>query len=140
VWALLVAEKTSPEALALSEKNSLQAKKNIHYPRLGPGGYDKAKEKFRKMEEQGVAAGNTKVMKLRPRIKRWVFARNTKESGSSIKFAKPETEQAVSRILKYSKEREKGLFTPSSERDELSLGLGNPEHTRRVRGIGKLTT
>jgi hypothetical protein len=77
---------------------------------------------------------------LRPRIKLWVFARNTKESGSSIKFAKSETEQAVSRILKYSEDRKKGLFTPSRERDELSLGLGNPEHTCLVRGIGKLTT
>jgi hypothetical protein len=79
-------------------------------------------------------------MKLRPRIKRWVFARNTEESDSSIKFAKSETEHAMSRILKYSEDREKSLFTPSKERDELSLGLGNPEHTGRVRGIGKLTT
>jgi hypothetical protein len=46
----------------------------------------------------------------------------------------------VLRILKYSEDREKGLFTPSRERDELSLGLGNPEHTGRVRGIGKLMT
>jgi hypothetical protein len=61
------------------------------------------------------------------------------ESGSTIKFAKPETEQAVSRILKYSEDREKGSFTPSRERDKLTLGLGNPEHTGRVRGIGKLT-
>jgi hypothetical protein len=91
MWALLVAEKTSPEALALSEKNSLRVKKNIHYPRLGPGGYDKAEEKFRKMEDYVVAAGNTKVMKLRPCVKRWVFARNTEESGSTIKFAKPKT-------------------------------------------------
>jgi hypothetical protein len=44
------------------------------------------------MEEQVVAAGNTKVTKLRPRIKRWVFARNMEESGSSIKFAKSGTE------------------------------------------------
>jgi hypothetical protein len=35
-WALLMAEKTSPEALARSAKNNLQAKKNVHHPRLGP--------------------------------------------------------------------------------------------------------
>jgi hypothetical protein len=51
MWALLVAEKTSPKALALSAKNILRAKKNIHCPRLGPGGYDNVEEKFRKMEE-----------------------------------------------------------------------------------------
>jgi hypothetical protein len=140
MWALLVAEKTSPEALTLSEKNSLQAKKNIHHPRLGPGGYDGKEEMFRKMEAEAVAAGNTKVAKLRPRTKHWVFARNMEQSGSSLKFAKPETEEAVSRILKYPKDREKGSFTASRERDELSLGLGNPEHTGSVKGIGKLTT
>jgi hypothetical protein len=94
----------------------------------------------RKMEAEVVAAGNTKVAKLRSRTKRWVFARNTKLSGSSLKFAKPKTEEAVPRILKYSEDREKGSFTASRERDELNLGLGNPEHTGRVRGIGKLMT
>jgi hypothetical protein len=49
MWALLVAEKTSPKALDLSEKNILRAKKNTHYPCLGPGGYDKVEEKFKKM-------------------------------------------------------------------------------------------
>ena len=140
IWALLVAEKTAPESLALSEKNSLQAKKNIHHPRLGPGGYEGKEEMFRKMEEEAVAAGNTKVMKLKPRTKRWLFARNLEESGSSLKFAKPETEEAVSRIMKYSEDIEKGSFTPSREKDELSLGLGNPEHPGRVRGLGKHKT
>jgi hypothetical protein len=40
---LLMAEKTSPAALAKSAQNSQQGKKNHHHPRLGPGGY-KAKE------------------------------------------------------------------------------------------------
>jgi hypothetical protein len=62
------------------------------------------------------------------------------ESGSSLKFAKSETIEAVSRILKYAEDKEKGTFTPSRERDELSLALGNPEHTGHVRGLGKLTT
>jgi hypothetical protein len=53
------------------------------------------------------------------------------ESGSSLKFAKLETTEAVSRILKYDEGNEKGTFTPSRERGELSLGLGNPEHIGR---------
>ena len=43
-------------------------------------------------------------------------------------FNKSETQEAVSRILKYAEDKEKGSFNPSRERDELSLGLGNKEH------------
>ena len=32
------------------------------------------------------------------------------------------------------------MLNPSRERDELSLGLGNNEHTGRTRGLGKRTT
>lgn len=85
------------------------------------------------------AAENTIVMKLRPRIRRWIYARSEDTSGSSLKFSKSETIEAVSKILKYAKEKEKGTFTPCREKDELSLRLGNPEHTGRVRGLGKLT-
>jgi len=42
------------------------------------------------------------------------------------------------RILKYAEDNEKGTFTPSRERDELSLGLENPEYIDRTRGLGKL--
>jgi hypothetical protein len=59
---------------------------------------------------------------------------------SDLKFVEPETEEAVSRILKYVEDAENDTFTPSRERDELSLGLGNPEHTGRTRGLGKLVT
>ena len=44
------------------------------------------------------------------------------------------------RILKYAEDNEKGTFTPSRERDELSLGLENKEHTGRTRGLGKRMT
>jgi len=42
--------------------------------------------------------------------------------------------------MKYSEDIEKGSFTPSREKDELSLGLGNPEHIGHVRGLGKHKT
>jgi hypothetical protein len=44
------------------------------------------------------------------------------------------------KILKYGEEKLQGSFKPSRERDELSLALGNPEHTGRVGGIGKRMT
>jgi hypothetical protein len=43
-------------------------------------------------------------------------------------------------MMKYDEDMEKGTFVPSRERDELSLGLGNPEHPGRTRRLGKQTT
>jgi hypothetical protein len=61
-------------------------------------------------------------------------------SGSSLKFAKPETEEVVSKILKLAEDKEKGAFNPSRERDELTVALGNPEHIGRTRRLGKRTS
>ena len=36
--------------------------------------------------------------------------------------------------------KEKGSFNPSRERDKLSLGLGNNEHTGSTKGLGKRMT
>ena len=139
-WASFVAWKTSPEALALSASNSERAKMNKHPTHLGPGGYAGKEEVFRKMDEEAEASGKLPVKVLKKRSRNWIYARSTETSGSELKFAKPETEEAVSRILKYAEDKEKGLFTPSRERDELSLGLGNSEHPGRTRGIGKQMT
>jgi hypothetical protein len=135
-----VAEKTSLEALALSARNSEQTKKNQHHPHLGPSGYAGKQELFRKMDEEAKASRILQVKKLKPRLRNWIYARSVDSSGSSLKFAKPETKEAVSRILKYAEDKKNGTFTPSRERDKVSLALGNPEHTGRTRGIGKMTS
>ena len=96
---------------------------------------------FRKLDEAAEASGDPKKKKvkdLRKRLKQWIYARSV--DSSDLKFAEPETEEAVSKILKYAEDAENGAFTPSRERDELSLALGNPEHTCRTRGLGKLVT
>jgi hypothetical protein len=90
-WALLVIEKTSPATLAKSAQNREQAKKNQHHPRLVPGGYEAKEEQFRKMDAEAEASGNTIVTKLKPCIRRWMYARSVDESGSSLKFTKSET-------------------------------------------------
>ena len=64
----------------------------------------------------------------------WIYPRSAESSGSNLKFDKPETQEAVSMILKYAKDKEKGSFNPFRERDELSRGLGNKEHIGRTRG------
>ena len=91
-WAQLVAEKTSPEALALCAHNSEQAKKNKHPPRLGPGGYQAKQGVFRKLDEAAEASGDPKKKKvkdLRKRLKQWIYARSV--DSSNLKFAEPET-------------------------------------------------
>ena len=135
-----MAQKTSPEALELSARNTELAKRNKHHHHLGPGGYYAKEEQFRKMDEEAAAAGNIDVTNLKVRSRNWIYARSTESSGSNLKFDKPETQEAVSRILKYAEDKEKGSFNPSRERDELSLGLGNKEHIGRTRGLGKRTT
>jgi hypothetical protein len=50
------------------------------------------------------------------------------------------TEEVVSRILQLIESMKKGIFTPSRERNELSITLGNPEHIGRTRGLGKQKT
>jgi hypothetical protein len=139
-WEDLVAQKTSPEALALSACNTELAKRNKHHHHLGPGGYYGKEEQFRKMDEEAKAFRNIDVKNLKVRSRNWIYARSTESSGGNLKFDKPETQEAVSRILKYAKDKEKGSFNPSRERDELSLDLRNDEHTCRTRGLGKRMT
>ena len=126
--------------MELSARNTELAKRNKHHHHLGPSGYYAKEEQFRKMDEEAAAAGNIDVTKLKVRSRNWIYARSTEPSGSNLKFDKPETQEAVSRILKYAEDKETGSFNPSRERDELSLGLGNKEHTGRTRGLGKRMT
>jgi hypothetical protein len=91
------------------------------------------------MDAEAEASGNTKVPKLKPHLKQWIYA-SVDSSCSSLKFAKPETGEVVSRILQYAEDKDKGAFTPSRERDKLTLALGNPEHTGCTRGLWKRTS
>ena len=70
------------------------------------------------MDEEATTSGKV-------RSRNWIYARSTELFNGNLKFNKPETQEAVSRILKYAEDMEKGSFNPSKERDEVSLGLGN---------------
>jgi hypothetical protein len=125
-WALLVDENTSLTTLAKSAQNREQAKKNQHHPRLGPGGYEAKEEQFRKMDVEAKASGNTTVTKLKPHIRRWTYARSVDESGSSLKFAKLETTEAVSRILKYAENRRRAHSLLPERGTSLALAWETP--------------
>ena len=107
--------------MELSARNTELAKRNKHHHHLGPGGYYDKEEQFRKMDEEAAAAGNIDVTKLKVRSRNWIYARSTEPSGSNLKFDKTETQEAVSRILKYAEDKETGPFNPSRERDGLAL-------------------
>ena len=64
-----MAQKTTPEALALNARNTELAKRNQHHHHLGPDSYYGKEEKFRKMEEEAAASEklNLKGLKLRSR-------------------------------------------------------------------------
>jgi hypothetical protein len=96
---------------------------------------------FRKLDAAADASRDPKkqnMKNLRKCLKQWIYARSV--DSSYLKFAEPKTEKAISSILKLSEDMKKGTFTPFRERDKLSVGLGNPEHTGHTRGIGKRTT
>jgi hypothetical protein len=90
------------------------------------------------MEEEAAASESFDLSRLKVRSRNWILGRSTStEASSGLKFNNPETEQVVSKILKYVEDKEKGSFKPSRERDKLSLVLENPEHTGRTRRLGK---
>ena len=45
------------------------------------------------------------------------------------------TDEAAKNILAVAAKQKEGSFKPSRERDTVSVGLGNPEHPGRVRGV-----
>ena len=63
-WEELVAQKTWPEALELSARNTKLAKRNKHHHHLGPGGYYAKEEQFRKMNEDATTSRNVDVKNL----------------------------------------------------------------------------
>ena len=126
--------------MELSARNIELAKRNKQHHHLGPSGYYAKEEQFRKMDEEATASRNIDMKNLKVSSRNLIYARSIESSGSNLKFDKTETQEAVSRILKYADDKEKGSFNPSRERDELSLGLGNKEHIGHTRGLGKRTT
>ena len=56
-WEEFVRQKTTEEALALSQKQTELAKSNIHKVRLGPGGYQRKVDQWRREREAAIAAG-----------------------------------------------------------------------------------
>ena len=67
---------------------------------------------------------------------RWVRARvPAKEAKSGLSFSDTMIEEAAKNIFLVAAKQRVGEFKPQSEKDVLTVALGNPEHPSHVRGI-----
>ena len=99
-----VRQKTTGEAVALSQKQTKLAKSNIHKVRLGLGGYQRKIDQWRRQREAAIAAGQPDPYDgLDDRGWQWLEARKPKIVAGKPKFDQPETEAVAERMLKLAK-------------------------------------
>ena len=120
-------------------KSSASMKQYNH--RLGSGGYLAAIPKWKKMEKDLLARGIIPATYEWPdRSKNWYYAHGGSlhpEDGSLI-FNQIIREKAL-QILKNIEDVKSGKLKVDRENDELTLALGNPEHSGHCRGFGVLS-
>ncbi|KAG2558349.1 hypothetical protein PVAP13_8NG123800, partial [Panicum virgatum] len=132
-WDEFVAQKTSPDALALHQSYSDLAKKNIYPHHLGTGGYIQKINQWRREEEERREKGLADPLE---RARNWVYARKAKEvEGGRLECQEPQTSEVVAKIKEVAQKQKSGEFEENREYDQLTAGLGNPERKGRVRGI-----
>jgi len=136
-WKNFVEQKTSAEFLAKSEANSRNAKKNIYSHHLGTGGYDRKIPEWEAEDADRIKNGlPPRFENVEPRGRRWLLARQPKEiEPGCFTWTDPKVDEAAKNNLAVAAKQKEGSFKPSRERDALTVGLGNPEHPGRVRGL-----
>jgi hypothetical protein len=135
-WAVFLEQRNDPNFLARSEANSQLAKRNKYHHHLGTGGYRHQVPKWRQEEAAKKAAGLPVLSEqVGERSANWIRARKPKETETGVSFEDPMLDEAMKSIFAVAGMQQEGKFTPRRERDILSVGLGNPEHPGRVRGI-----
>jgi len=100
-------------------------------------GYGPKVEKWRAKAEATREVGVPyKYEGLEERTLNWVRAREVKdkESGQLV-IPEASTEAAMEAIKALAQKKMQGEFLPRREVDELSVALGNKEHSSRVRGV-----
>jgi hypothetical protein len=96
-WEEFVRQKTSAEALALSQRNKKLARSNIHKVYLGSAGYQRQLEKWRREREATIAAEEPDPFEgLDERAWMWPQARKPKIVNGKPQFDQPETEDSGS--------------------------------------------
>ena len=99
-WEEFVRQKTTEEVTALSQKQTELAKSNIHKVSLGPGGYQRKIDQWRREREAAIAASQPDHYDgLDDRGWQWLEARKPKIVEGKPKFDRPETEAVAERML-----------------------------------------
>jgi hypothetical protein len=129
-------QRNDPNFLVQSEANSQLAKRNKYDHHLGTGGYQRQVPKWRQEEAAKKMVGLSVLSEqVGERSTNWICARKPKETETGVSFEDPILDKASKSIFAVAGMQQEGMFIPRRERDILSVGLGNPEHPGRVRGI-----
>ena len=95
-----VRQKTTEEALALSQKQTQLAKSNIHRVHLRPSGYQRKVDQWRREREAAIAAEQLDPYEgLDECGWRWLEARKPKILEGKPKFDRLETEVVLEKML-----------------------------------------
>jgi hypothetical protein len=79
------------------------------------------------MEEEDVASESFDLSRLKVHSRNWILGRSTSiEASSGLKFNNPETEQVVSKILKYVEDKEKAHSILPERGTSLALSWKTP--------------
>ncbi|KAG2562037.1 hypothetical protein PVAP13_8KG344000 [Panicum virgatum] len=136
-WEIFVVQKTTPEAIALSEKMAALNRKNKFKVHLGLGGYKKKVGKWRAMEERNHALGKPDPLEgIEERSQNWVYARSNLTDEGELVMKDPASIEVIDKLKgTVLKQQELGLFKLEYHRDQLTQAIGMKEKGGRVRGV-----
>ena len=135
-WEEFIRHKTTPDAIATSEKFVALAKKNMYPHHLGSSRYVGMIPEWKRKIEETVSAGKPNPLEgYDERTQHWLLARSNLTDDGRLVYKKPEVAAVEEKIVQIAAQERLGLFKPDREKDKLTAALGNPEHTGRVRAV-----
>jgi hypothetical protein len=136
-WKEFVKQKIKPEALATSGKFADISKKNIYPHHLGSSGYvGKVGEWKKKLEEIITADKPNPLEGVKERTQHWILARSNLTEDGTLVYKKTEVIKVQQKALQVVVKQRLCLFQSDRKNDQLKEALDNPEHTRRICGVG----
>jgi hypothetical protein len=135
-WKEFVQQKTDPKALAISNEYGEMSKKNIYPHHMGSKGYVAKIPEWKKKMEEAVSVGNPNpVEDIEERIVNWLLARSELTQDGKLVYKKKGVAAVQEKVVQLTEKKSLSLFKSNRENDVLSGALGNPEHTRCIRGV-----
>ena len=120
-WEEFVRQKSTEQSLVLSKNNTEQATRNVHKVHLGPGGYKRKADQWRREREAAIAAGQPDPFEgLTERAMFWLQARKPKIVEGKPHFDKPETKTVTQKMYKLTELQKQGKFSVKRDKDVLS--------------------